>query len=96
MTGILEGELETLETIFVVDDDPMVLSLVTGILNRAHFHVLFASNGDDAIKIAKETEGRIDLLLSDVDMPLKLCSRRIPALLRSTRQRPLFARLRRS
>ena len=32
--------------------------------------MLSADNGANAIELAKQTEGRIDLLLSDVDMPL--------------------------
>jgi len=60
----------TLETILVVDDNERVLKLVLGILKRANFHVLSANDGANAIELAKKTEGRIDLLLSDVDMPL--------------------------
>jgi DNA-binding NtrC family response regulator len=59
----------TLETILVVDDNAMVLKLVVEILRQAHFHVLSARNGPDAVELAKDTEERIDLLLSDVDMP---------------------------
>jgi len=40
------------------------------ILKRAAFQVLSAHDGAGAIEVAKQTEGRIDLLLSDVDMPL--------------------------
>jgi two-component system, cell cycle sensor histidine kinase and response regulator CckA len=60
----------TLETILVVDDNDAVLSVVVAALRRAHFLVLSACSGADAIELAKETKGRIDLLLSDVDMPL--------------------------
>jgi len=60
----------TLETILVVDDNERVLKLVVGILKRANFHVLSENDGANAIELAKKTEGRIDLLLSDVDMPL--------------------------
>jgi DNA-binding NtrC family response regulator len=59
-----------LETILVVDDDEQVLSVVGAILKGANFQVLSADNGASAIELAKETEVRIDLLLSDVDMPL--------------------------
>jgi two-component system, cell cycle sensor histidine kinase and response regulator CckA len=58
-----------LETILVVDDNATVLKPVVAILRRANFQVLSACNGADAIELAKNTEGRIDLLLSDVDMP---------------------------
>ena len=59
-----------LETILVVDDNELVLGAVVAILKRANFHVLSADNGANAIQLANETEGKIDLLLSDVDMPL--------------------------
>jgi DNA-binding NtrC family response regulator len=58
-----------LETILVVDDNDTVLKVVGEILKDANFHVLSAGNGAGAIEIAKEHKGRIDLVLSDVDMP---------------------------
>jgi two-component system cell cycle sensor histidine kinase/response regulator CckA len=58
-----------LETILVVDDNASVLKVVVEILRHAHFRVLSARDGAGAIELAKNTEGRIDLLLSDVDMP---------------------------
>jgi two-component system, cell cycle sensor histidine kinase and response regulator CckA len=67
MPGTLTGRLET---ILVVDDNKTLLKFVVAILKRANFQVLSADNGANAIELAKETEGRIDLLLSDVDMPL--------------------------
>jgi DNA-binding NtrC family response regulator len=59
-----------LETILVVDDNPTLLTLVVAILKRAKFKVLSADSGANAIELARETKGTIDLLLSDVDMPL--------------------------
>jgi DNA-binding NtrC family response regulator len=59
-----------LDTILVVDDDETVLVVVMGILTLAKFEVLLANNGAAAIALAKKTKGRIDLLLSAVDMPL--------------------------
>jgi two-component system cell cycle sensor histidine kinase/response regulator CckA len=56
------------ETILVVDDDEAVLAFGVEILKRAKFRVLSANSGVKAIRLAKETKGRIDLLLSDVDM----------------------------
>ena len=60
----------TRETILVVDDNEAVLTTVVAILRRASFQVLSAHDGASAIEVAKQTDGRIDLLLSDVDMPL--------------------------
>lgn len=59
----------TLETILVVDNDETVLEAVVLALERANFHVLSARGGVDAINLAEETPGEIDLLLSDVDVP---------------------------
>jgi DNA-binding response OmpR family regulator len=59
----------TLETILVVDDSPMVLSIVVKILQAEHFHVLSADSGPAALRLAAGTTETIDLLLSDVEMP---------------------------
>src|ERR1700680_2650652 len=58
----------TLETILVVDDNEDVLKVVVQILKEANFRVLSATSGPDALKLAEETNGKIHLLLSDVDM----------------------------
>ena len=60
---------ESVETILVVDDLDMVLKVVVEVLTNAHFNVLKASGGDEALKLAADYPGRIDLLLSDVKMP---------------------------
>ena len=58
------------ETILVVDDNESVLQTVVAILARANFRVLSAHSGASALKLSGETKSKIDLLLSDVDMPL--------------------------
>jgi two-component system cell cycle sensor histidine kinase/response regulator CckA len=57
------------ETILVVDDNENVLKAVVTILQAAKFRVLAASGGTAALKLSGETDQKIDLLLSDVDMP---------------------------
>jgi len=64
-----ESHKGTLETILVVDDHDEVLSAVVTVLEHANFRVLSADSGASAIKLATETEGVIDLLLSDIEMP---------------------------
>lgn len=59
-----------IETILVVDDNVGVLQVVGAILRNANFALLTAASGASAVKVANETEGTIDLLLSDVNMPL--------------------------
>ena len=43
--------------------------MVALVLEDANFHVLSAGNGAEALKLAAETDGKIQLVLSDVDMP---------------------------
>ncbi len=57
------------ETILVVDDHEAVRELIEVILGRAGYQVLTASNGPDALRIARDTR-QIDLLVSDIEMPL--------------------------
>jgi two-component system cell cycle sensor histidine kinase/response regulator CckA len=58
-----------LKTILVVDDVVSVLNVVIAILESADFHVLQANSGAEALKLAADYAGEIDLLLSDVQMP---------------------------
>jgi two-component system cell cycle response regulator CpdR len=57
-----------METILVVDDDPLVRDMVVLVLEEANFTVLSACDGPGAIELAGATNAKIDLLLSDVDM----------------------------
>ena len=66
MLGSIKG---TLETILVVDNDEAVLKTVVTLLGDANFRVFSAPSGDEAIKLAEETECEIHLLLSAVDLP---------------------------
>lgn len=71
------------ETVLVVEDDPLVRSLACSILTRLGYHVLQASQGDEALTQAQSHAERIHLLLSDVIMPGMPCAelaRRLRAL----------------
>ena len=59
----------TPETILVVDDNKEVLNMVVVVLEDANFRVLSAGSGAEALKLAGETDGKIHMVLSDVDMP---------------------------
>ena len=58
-----------IETILVVDDNPLVLRVVVAIPKAETFKVLAADSGSSAIKLAPKYHDAIDLLLSDVKMP---------------------------
>jgi len=47
----------------------MILDVVVAVLNNANFNVLQARSGEEAIMVSKNHSGKIDLLLSDVQMP---------------------------
>ena len=57
------------EVILVVDDEPVVLRIVSEILANAGYRVLRAASPEEALEIAERTTGPIRLLLSDVAMP---------------------------
>jgi len=60
---------KSLETILVVEDNPVVLKPVVMMLEHAGFHVLSASGAQEAMQIESEFAEKIHLLLSDVMMP---------------------------
>lgn len=55
------------KTILVVDDDPVILKSVTGMLGR-EYNVLRASSGAEALQRSKDFKSEIHLLLSDFQM----------------------------
>jgi CheY-like chemotaxis protein len=57
------------ETILLVDDEKAIRKLGKRILSEAGYHVLEASDGAMALRIAAEQVGEIDLVLTDVEMP---------------------------
>jgi signal transduction histidine kinase/CheY-like chemotaxis protein len=57
------------ETILVVDDDDSIRGLVIDTLEPLGYKLLAAACGDEALKISRATDDKIDLLLSDVVMP---------------------------
>ncbi|NTW51705.1 MAG: PAS domain S-box protein [Chlorobiaceae bacterium] len=56
-------------SILVVEDEPEILNLCRLMLEKSGFKVMTAASPDEAIRIAEEWSGKIDLLLTDVVMP---------------------------
>jgi two-component system, cell cycle sensor histidine kinase and response regulator CckA len=56
-------------TVLVAEDEPSLLKLTRKVLARLGYSVLEAPNGEEALKVAGDFHGKIDLLLTDVVMP---------------------------
>ncbi|VGO16827.1 Sensor kinase CckA [Pontiella desulfatans] len=56
-------------TILLVEDDPMIRTLVAQTLEMQDFTVLLAEEGWEGVKVARQYKGKIDLLFTDVVMP---------------------------
>jgi two-component system, cell cycle sensor histidine kinase and response regulator CckA len=65
MPDVMRGS----ETVLLVEDEPLVRTLVKKILTRLGYDVLEAASGAEALEIHKATGKRVDLLLTDVVMP---------------------------
>ncbi len=53
----------------VVDDDPKIRAYIKAILRRESFENLEAEGGNPALEIVEMVRGRIDLVVTDLQMP---------------------------
>lgn len=63
------SEATTASTILLVEDDPMIRSLVSQTLQTQGYTVVLAEDGWEGVKVARNLKGKIDLLFTDVVMP---------------------------
>jgi signal transduction histidine kinase len=57
------------ETLLVVEDEPLVRTIAVTALRERGYFVLEAADGVDALRVAGEIAGPIDLLITDLVMP---------------------------
>jgi two-component system cell cycle sensor histidine kinase/response regulator CckA len=60
------------ETVLVVEDEEALREVTKRIFTRNGYHVITAADGPEALGIAREYEGEIHLLVTDVVMPRML------------------------
>jgi signal transduction histidine kinase/CheY-like chemotaxis protein len=57
------------ETVMLVEDEQVVRDVVHQMLERQGYEVLVAGDGEEALALAEQHEGQIDVLATDVVMP---------------------------
>ncbi len=58
------------ETILLVEDELTLRKLAARVLHQQGYTVIEAANGEEALKLAKDGEEKVDLLVTDMVMPL--------------------------
>jgi CheY-like chemotaxis protein len=67
----LRPDLQTrgAETILIVEDESAVRSFAVKVLERSGYHVLEASDGEQALEVSRAFGGEIELVITDLVMP---------------------------
>jgi signal transduction histidine kinase len=65
-----ESDLTGNQTILMVDDEDLLLTMGETILSAYGYHVLTANSGPKALEILSKSEKPIDLLITDLVMPI--------------------------
>jgi len=63
------GDLSGSETVLIVEDNDSLRNFVQKVLYIYGYRTLNAENGEDALRVCKEHDGQIDLMITDVVMP---------------------------
>ena len=57
------------KTILLIDDEEMVINISEMMLRKIGYKVLKAQNGHEGIQLFKTSKTKIDLIISDLEMP---------------------------
>lgn len=81
----IPARAEVNETVLVVDDEPLIRMLITGVLEELDYKVIEAHDGPSGLKII-QSDARIDLLITDIGLPGSMNGRQMADVAR--KQRP--------
>lgn len=65
----IESSLGSGENILLVDDEESLRNLLCERLKMNGYHIDVAANGEEALKMCKEMNGDLDLIITDIKMP---------------------------
>jgi two-component system, cell cycle sensor histidine kinase and response regulator CckA len=57
------------ETVFLIEDEELLVELVKSLLEGHNYRVLVAKDGEEAISVYRDNIEKIDLVLTDMDLP---------------------------
>ena len=87
------SEAENRKTILVIDDEEMIRDIAHDMLNHLGYNIMSAADGESAVKMFKEKNELIDLVIVDLIMPrmngmiclqkLKEINRNVPVIVAS-------------
>jgi two-component system cell cycle sensor histidine kinase/response regulator CckA len=63
-------EFSTAKQVLIAEDEPAIRSMLQAFLRMWGYRTLVASNGKQALEVSEQHKGDIDILLSDVTMPV--------------------------
>jgi len=67
---MLDLDADDTPTVLVVDDESEVRALIAEVLRGSGYHVVVAADGDAAIALLERAARPVDLLVTDVVMPV--------------------------
>jgi DNA-binding response OmpR family regulator len=62
-------EAGSLETVLVVEDEVLIRMTIADYLRDCGYRVIDAANADEAVTVLQKASFRIDVILSDIEMP---------------------------
>ncbi|HTX34026.1 MAG TPA: response regulator [Bryobacteraceae bacterium] len=59
-----------MSAVLIVDDEPAICELIANVMRSAGWQAICAANGQQAASALEASSGRIDLILTDLAMPI--------------------------